>query len=71
MTYVSNPIDDKADMTYNFVDGSIWTLIEANVGIMRACLLILKQPLGEWFPRLWSQQVNGIRVMRDHVIAHT
>ena len=32
----------------------MWTLIEANLGIITACLPVLKQPLGHLFPRLFG-----------------
>jgi 1-acylglycerone phosphate reductase len=53
-TSVSNSLEKKADITYNFIDRGIWTLTEANLGIISACLLVLKQPLGRLFPRLFG-----------------
>ncbi|OAQ68777.1 hypothetical protein VFPPC_04966 [Pochonia chlamydosporia 170] len=53
-TSVSNSLEKKADITYNFIDRGIWTLTETNLGIISACLLVLKQPLGKLFPRLFG-----------------
>lgn len=32
------------DQTWNFIQRGIWTLIEANLGIICACLIVLKHP---------------------------
>lgn len=38
----------------DFIPRSIWTLIEANMGIICACLPILKGPLVRLFPRVFQ-----------------
>ncbi|QVM12373.1 hypothetical protein D8B26_007003 [Coccidioides posadasii str. Silveira] len=43
----------KKDITWDFIPRSVWTLVEANTGIICACLPILKGPLGRLFPRLF------------------
>lgn len=53
-TAVSNSLRNREDLTWNFITRGIWTLIEANAGIISACLPILKQPLGRLFPRLFG-----------------
>jgi hypothetical protein len=54
VTSVQNSLHNRADQTYNFIERGIWTLIEANLGIVSACLPVLKQPLGILFPRLFG-----------------
>lgn len=41
-------------MTWNFIDRGVWTLIEANLGIIAACLPVLRQPMGKLFPRIFG-----------------
>lgn len=53
-TSVQNSLKNKADITWNFIDRGIWTLIEVNLGIISSCLLVLKRPLGMLFPRLFG-----------------
>lgn len=57
-TSVSNSLEKKSDITYNFIDRGIWTLTETNLGIISACLLVLKQPLGRLFPRLFGSSAK-------------
>ncbi|KAF5574009.1 integral membrane protein [Fusarium pseudoanthophilum] len=54
VTSVSNSLRNKKDMTWNFIDRGVWTLIEANLGIIAACLPVLRQPLGKLFPRIFG-----------------
>ncbi|KAI9821279.1 MAG: hypothetical protein M1827_004015 [Pycnora praestabilis] len=42
------------DPTWNDINSTTWTVVEANVGIVCACLPILKQPLQAIFPRIFS-----------------
>ncbi|KAK2763950.1 hypothetical protein FQN54_009569 [Arachnomyces sp. PD_36] len=44
----------KKDITWDFIPRSIWTLIEANMGIICACLPILKGPIVRFFPRVFQ-----------------
>ncbi len=53
-TSVQNSLKNRQDQTYNFIERGIWTLLEANLGIINACLPILKQALGHLFPRLFG-----------------
>ncbi|KAF5552573.1 integral membrane protein [Fusarium mexicanum] len=50
VTSVSNSLRNKKDMTWNFIDRGVWTLIEANLGIIAACLPVLRQPMGPGAP---------------------
>ena len=54
VTSVSNYLKNKEDITYNFIERGIWTLVEANLGIITACLPVLRQPLGRLFPRIFG-----------------
>ncbi|KAK7413377.1 hypothetical protein QQX98_007754 [Neonectria punicea] len=53
-TSVQNSLKNKADSTYNFIERGMWTLIEANLGIISACLPVLKQPMSRLFPRIFG-----------------
>ncbi|KAH7155981.1 hypothetical protein EDB81DRAFT_944525 [Dactylonectria macrodidyma] len=53
-TSVQNSLKNKEDITYNFIERGMWTLIEANLGIISACLPVLKRPLGKIFPRVFG-----------------
>ena len=53
-TSVSNSLANKSDITYNFIQRGMWTLIECNLGIISACLPVLRQPLARFFPRMFG-----------------
>lgn len=53
-TSVSNSVRNKKDITFNFITRGIWTLVEANLGIITSCLVALRKPLGMMFPGLFS-----------------
>ncbi|UPK92128.1 hypothetical protein LCI18_003063 [Fusarium solani-melongenae] len=53
-TSVQNSLKNKEDITYNFIERGMWTLIEANLGIISACLPVLRRPLGKLFPRVFG-----------------
>lgn len=48
---VHSSLANQADVTYNFIPRGIWTLIEANLGIISACLPILKKPFNACMSR--------------------
>ncbi|KAL7951348.1 putative PTH11-typeG-protein-coupled receptor [Trichoderma barbatum] len=58
-TSVKNSLANKADTTWNFIDRGIWTLIEANAGIIGACLPTLRQPLAQLFPRFFETTMKN------------
>lgn len=61
-TAVQNSLANQQDITYNFITRGIWTLVEANLGIICACLPVLKQPIAWFVPRLfrdYSQWYSG------------
>lgn len=43
-TAVQSSLVNQSDLTWNFTPRGMWTLIEANLGIISACLPILKKP---------------------------
>lgn len=51
---MQNSLKNKADSTYNFIERGMWTLIEANLGIISACLPVLKRPMSKIFPRIFG-----------------
>ncbi|KAH6974392.1 hypothetical protein BKA56DRAFT_675831 [Ilyonectria sp. MPI-CAGE-AT-0026] len=53
-TSVQNSLKNKEDITYNFIERGMWTLIEANSGIIAACLPVLKRPMSKLFPRVFG-----------------
>ena len=44
------------DQTYGTLNSTIWTTIEANTGIICACLPMLKKPLSCLFPQAFPRQ---------------
>ena len=44
------------DQTYGTLNSTIWTTIEANTGIICACLPMLKRPLTCLFPKAFPRQ---------------
>ncbi|CBX99396.1 hypothetical protein LEMA_P086350.1 [Plenodomus lingam JN3] len=44
VTAVANSVRNQQDITFNFIPRGIWTLIEANLGIICACLTVLRRP---------------------------
>jgi hypothetical protein len=51
---VSESVKNQSDITYSFIPRGIWTLVEANLGIITSCLVVLKKPMS--------------RVLRDGVL---
>ncbi|KAF4975988.1 hypothetical protein FZEAL_7295 [Fusarium zealandicum] len=58
-TSVQNSLKNKQDITYTFIERGIWTLIEANLGIISACMPVLRRPLAKMFPRVFSSTKNS------------
>jgi hypothetical protein len=46
-TSVSESLKNQSDITYSFVPWGIWTLVEANLGIITSCLIVLKKPMSQ------------------------
>ncbi|KAL1842996.1 hypothetical protein VTJ49DRAFT_3473 [Mycothermus thermophilus] len=59
VTSVQNSLKNRQDQTWSFIERGVWTLIESNLGIICACLPVLKQPLGKLFPRLFGSTLRG------------
>jgi len=47
------------DQTFGTLNSTIWTTIEANTGIICACLPMLKTPLARLFPRYFPRKPEG------------
>ncbi|KAM3506958.1 hypothetical protein MY11210_007331 [Beauveria gryllotalpidicola] len=45
-TSVQHPLKNRMDITFDFITRGIWTLVEANLGIIIPCLVVLRQELG-------------------------
>ncbi|KAL7958605.1 putative PTH11-typeG-protein-coupled receptor [Trichoderma compactum] len=58
-TSVKSSLANKADTTWNFIDRGMWTLIEANEGIIGACLPALRQPMARIFPRFFESTMKN------------
>ena len=61
------------DQTYGTLNSTIWTTIEANTGIICACLPMLKKPLSCLFPQAFPRQSgnssypsSGFRTLSRH-----
>lgn len=50
-----NASSKSQDLTYGNLNSTIWTTIEANTGIICACLPMLKAPLTALFPNLFPR----------------
>lgn len=50
-----NSSSKSTDRTYGNLNSTIWTTIEANTGIICACLPMLKAPLTALFPKLFPR----------------
>ena len=48
-TAVANSVRNQRDETWDFIERGLWTLVEANLGIISACLIVLKQILCRYF----------------------
>lgn len=59
------------DQTYGTLVSTTWTTVEANLGIMCACLPTMKAPLARLFPRLLggSTQLSGSAAARERPAA--
>lgn len=64
---VKNSLANKSDTTWNFIDRGIWTLIEANSGIIGACLPALRQPLVRTFPHIFGSVARSSNYEDDRV----
>lgn len=54
VTAVANSGRNQADQTWNFIPRGVWTLVEANLGIICTCLPVLKQLVKRLFPSMFS-----------------
>ncbi|KAH7068960.1 hypothetical protein BKA63DRAFT_397026, partial [Paraphoma chrysanthemicola] len=54
VTAVANSVRNQQDQTWNFITRGVWTLIEANLGIICACLIVLKQAVKRCFSFVFS-----------------
>ncbi|KAH8716012.1 hypothetical protein HC256_004799 [Beauveria bassiana] len=50
-TSVQHPLKNRMDITFDFITRGIWTLIEANLGTIIPCLVVLRQELVVVSPR--------------------
>lgn len=61
------------DINHGTLPSTIWTIVEANTGIICACLPMLKTPLAKLFPSLFpfSSTTSGGSNTRSRHQAHT
>ncbi|KAM0268244.1 hypothetical protein ACHAQH_010021 [Verticillium albo-atrum] len=64
-TSVQNSLKNKEDITWNFIERGMWTLVEANLGIISACLPVLKQPMAKLFPRVFGSTRKNTYYIAD------
>lgn len=48
-TAVDDSVRNQRDETWSVIERGLWTLIEANLGIISACLNVLKQVVCRYF----------------------
>lgn len=59
VTAVANSVRNQKDQTWNFIQRGVWTLIEANLGIICACLIVLRQPMARFFSKIFGTTKAG------------
>jgi hypothetical protein len=59
VTAVANSVHNQQDQTWNFIQRGIWTLIEANLGIICACLIVLKRFFANMFGASKTTSLTG------------
>lgn len=59
---VANSVRNQQDQTWNFVERGIWTMIEANSGIVCACLIVLKQAVKRCFLSVFGTTGTSTKV---------
>jgi hypothetical protein len=53
---VQNSLKNKEDITFNFIQRGMWTLLEMNFGIISTCLPVLKKPLSGLISRVFGSR---------------
>lgn len=56
---MANSVRNQKDQTWNFIERGVWTLIEANLGIICTCLPALRQLVKRLFPSMGSRSRPG------------
>ncbi|KAL5390290.1 hypothetical protein DPSP01_001862 [Paraphaeosphaeria sporulosa] len=59
VTAVANSVHNHKDQTWEFIRRGVWTLIEANLGIICACLIVLRQPLARLCSKVFGATKTG------------
>ncbi|KAF2708539.1 hypothetical protein K504DRAFT_534161 [Pleomassaria siparia CBS 279.74] len=66
VTAVANSVHNQQDQTWTFIPRGIWTLIEANLGIICTCLPVLKQLVRRVFPLIFNPSKMAPRGAHGH-----
>jgi hypothetical protein len=59
VTAVANSVRNQKEQTWNFIERGMWTLIEANLGIICTCVPALRQLVKRLFPSMFSRSSAG------------
>ncbi|KAF2443340.1 hypothetical protein P171DRAFT_389472 [Karstenula rhodostoma CBS 690.94] len=59
ITAVANSVHNLQDQTWGFIRRGVWTLIEANLGIICACLIVLRHPLARLCSKVFGTTKTG------------
>jgi hypothetical protein len=54
VTAVANSARNQQDQTWKFITRGVWTLVEANLGIICACLVVLNQVVRRFFSSVFG-----------------
>lgn len=54
VTAVANSVHNQKDQTWHFIPRGVWTLIEANLGIICSCLIVLRRPLAGLLSKMFG-----------------
>jgi hypothetical protein len=71
VTAVANSARNQQDLTWNFIQRGIWTLIEANLGIICACLVVLKRFFANMFGASKTSPTGGYGYGSSVAAKHT
>ena len=53
-TTTLNASSSSKDTSWGYIPATVWSVVEANTGTICACLPMLKQPLQQFFPRIFG-----------------
>ncbi|KAL8989292.1 MAG: hypothetical protein Q9177_001789 [Variospora cf. flavescens] len=71
VTAVANSTHNQSDITWNFIPRGIWTLIEANTGIICASLPMLYKPAAVLLPCFRRTNISASSRLKNSYLKHS